>query len=74
MRVAVRQLEGRGRGLVATEPIAAGEEVLREPQPVCRAHLAQHLRELQEEYLVSDAALARGGYLLRPLGARQTRR
>ena len=46
MRVGVRELEGRGGGLVATEPIAAGEEVLREPQPVCRAHLAQHLREL----------------------------
>ena len=32
------------------------------------------LRELQEEYLVSDAALVHGGYMMRPLGARQTRR
>jgi hypothetical protein len=59
MRVGVRELEGRGRGLVATEPIAAGEEVLREPQPVCRAHLAQHLRELQEE----TALLVSMGYV-----------
>ena len=59
MRVGVRELEGRGRGLVATEPIAAGEEVLREPQPVCRAHIAQHLRELQEE----TALLVSMGYV-----------
>jgi hypothetical protein len=59
LRVGVRELEGRGRGLVATEPIAAGEEVLREPQPVCRAHLAQHLRELQEE----TALLVSMGYV-----------
>ena len=59
MRVGVRELEGRGRGLVVTGPIAAGEQVLREPQPVCRVPLAQHLRELQEE----TALLVSMGYV-----------
>ena len=59
MRVVVRELEGRGRGLVATELIAAGETVLAEPQPLCRAQLAQHLRELQEE----TALLVQLGYV-----------
>ena len=59
MRVGVRELEGRGRGLVVTGPIAAGEQVLREPQPACRAPLAQHLRELQEE----TALLVSMGYV-----------
>ena len=59
MRVVVRELKGRGRGLVASELIAAGETVFHEPHLLCRAQLAQHLLELQEE----TAMLVQMGYV-----------
>ena len=59
MRVTVRELPGRGKGLVATDTIAAGETVLHEVHPLCRAQLSAPLLELQEE----TALLVQMGYV-----------
>jgi hypothetical protein len=59
MRVTVRELPGRGKGLVATDTIAAGETVLHEVHPLCRAQLSTPLLELQEE----TAMLVQMGYV-----------
>lgn len=58
-RIRVQQLAGRGSGIVAAVPLAAGEEVLAEYGPLCRAALAQILLDLQEE----TAMLVSMGYL-----------
>ena len=48
-----------GKGLVATDTIAAGETVLHEVHPLCRAQLSAPLLELQEE----TAMLVQMGYV-----------